>query len=79
MTGNARSVAAEPRQHRDAVEFGHDEIEDDEGNRLAVGGGEVIQRLAAVRRTQRTIAEPLHGMGEQTALDGVVIDDEDSR
>ena len=43
------------------------------------GRGEVVERLPAARRHDGAIAEPLHGMGEQPALDGVVVDDEERR
>ena len=75
--GNRPVLFPEPGEHTDPVELGHDEIEDDEGNEVALRSGEVDQRLLAACRGRGAIAEPLDGMGEEPTLDGIVVNDED--
>ena len=69
---------AELAEHRHAVEVGHDEIEDDEGDRLRPPA--LLRRSSAAWPPSTAIAcvaEPLDGGREQPALDGIVVDDED--
>ena len=63
MTGSCRLHLAQPREHRHAVEVGHDQVEDDEGDRVALGAGEVRERLAAARRSTAAMADALHRGG----------------
>ena len=73
-----RSISRSLRQHRHAVEVGHDEVEDDE--RDAVASGAVEAGRAPPRRRRRAIAAwPNRSTAarEQPALDRIVVDDED--
>ena len=78
MTGIARSSLAELRQHRHAVEVGHDEVEDDERDRRRRRGRSGSASAASPPSTAiGAMAEALDRRREQAALDGIVVDDED--
>ena len=77
ITGTNRSSLAKPRQHRHAVEVGHDQVEDDESVGVAFGAGQACNRLLAAGNRGRAVAEAFDRGGEEPALDRIVIDDED--
>jgi hypothetical protein len=66
---------AESFQHVEAIDAGHDQIEDHHMD-VAAAFEPVERGLAAVHR-RRLMAEPAHGRFQQATLDGVVVDDED--
>ena len=74
---NGVAGLAQPRQHAEAIEIGHDQIEHDAIEALAAGqqGG---RRFAAVGN-DRLVAELAHHVVEQAALNRIVIDNENSR
>ena len=67
---------AHPRQHAEAVEIGHDEIEHHAVEALAAGQ-QRRGRFAALG-DHRLVAELAHHVVEQAALNGIVIDDENA-
>ncbi len=68
---------AQPRQHTEPVEVGHDQIEDDAIDVGTVGAGKQRQRRVAVVAHENRIAEFLQHAFEQAALHRIVVDDED--
>ncbi len=70
----ARAHAAE---HAHAVEVGHHEIEHHEVDVASVRAGELREGGLAAVGEHGSIAEPLDHVLEQTALDGIVVDDQD--
>ena len=74
---NVDAGLAHPRQHAEAVEIGHDEIEHDAVEALAAG--EQRRGLVAALGDHRLVAELAHHVVEQAALDRIVIDDENTR
>ncbi len=74
--GDGAVELAQLRQHGEAVDLGHDQVEDDE-REDGVGSGQARQRFLAAGGDGRAIAEALNRSAEQPALDRVVVDDED--
>ena len=60
-----------------AVEIGHDEVEDDQRDRVAVGAGKQGDGSFAAFERDGRVAHALNRCGQQAALDGIVVDDED--
>ena len=77
MVGTARPVSRRRGQHAHAVEVRHDEVEDHQVDRRLVPGLEPCQRPFAALDGFGGVAEPTHQRLQQTALDGVVVDDQD--
>ena len=70
-------VAAQPREHAEAVEVRHHQIEDHTVDARAVRAGEQRRRRVAAFCRDHLVAEFLHHAFEEPALHGIVIDDED--
>ncbi len=70
---------AELRQHRHAVDLGHDQVEDYEGDGLAIGAVQEIEGGGTAVDGDRLVAHALDRGGKQTPLDGVVVDDKNLR
>src|SRR5581483_6198547 len=68
---------AQARQHCHAVDIGHDQVEDDEGESVAVRSGQPGERLLAPGEGDSRIAEALDSGREQPPLNRVVVDNED--
>ena len=66
----------EPLEDRDAVELGHDDVEEHDVDRLL---GEQLERLHAVRRGAHRMTVLLEEASEQLPADAVVVGDEDRR
>ena len=63
-------------EHAHAVEVGHDQVEDDERDRGALGGRQYGERRVAAFRQTRLISETAdHGL-EKPTLNGIVVDDQ---
>jgi hypothetical protein len=71
------AVLAQARQHAEAVEIGHDEIEHDAV--AALGAGQLSDGLIAALGKHRLVAELAHHVVEQTTLDRIIVDDENTR
>ena len=76
--GRNRDLAlAHAREHAHAVEIGHDQIENDQVDRRPVGRLQTGERrLAGFERLDLVAESPRHRL-QQTALDGIVVDNED--
>ena len=79
MTGMMpkRQVVAERREHRVAVHLGHDDVEEDHIDRRLVRVAQPLERLHAIADLDRLVADALQESGEQLAVEGGVVDDED--
>ena len=69
---------AHARQHAEAIEIGHDEIEHHAVEALAVRSA-ASRPASPLSAIDRLVAELPHHVVEQAALDGIVIDDENTR
>ena len=76
ITGHVEAGLAHARQHAEAVEVGHHQIEDDAVDALGVGAEQQCAGGVAALGGERLIAEALHHGFEQAALNRIVVDDE---
>jgi hypothetical protein len=67
-------LGADPLEHAHAVEAGHYEVEEHEGNRGAVGALEDRYRLLAGRGSADFEAKSLDSLFQQATLNWIVID-----
>ncbi len=74
--GDRRRIGAEGSQHVQAVELGHDEIEDHEVGRLPAHH---LEGLASVRGFGEDVAVVLKRPRREAAHDRVVVHDQDAR
>ena len=72
-----RQVVAERGEHGVAVHLGHDDVEQDHVDRRLVRVAQPLERLHAVADLHRLVPDALQESGEQLAVEGGVVDDED--
>ena len=77
MTGGHAGLGGDALQHLDAVDAGHHEVEQDEGDGAAIRALEDLQGLLAALGGLGLEAETLDGFFEDAALGGIVVDDQD--
>ena len=79
MTGRCRKrhVVAERGEHGVAVHLGHDDVEEDHVDRRLVRVAQPLERLHAIADLDRLVPDALQESGEQLAVEGGVVDDED--
>ena len=77
MIGGVPGLRREAPQHLHAVEAGHDEVEQDQGDGGAIGPLEDLQGLLAALGGPGLVAETLDGFFENAALGRIVVDDQD--
>src|SRR5690606_4575457 len=70
---------AQPLEHADSVKAGHDQIKHEGGDRTAIRPGQDRKAVLATPCLQRTVAGTSQRRVEQTALHGIVVDDEYGR
>ena len=75
---HAEPGLAQARQHAEAVEARHHQVEDDGVERLTIVGREHGERGLATFSGERPIAEPRHHVLDQAPVHGIVIDDQDA-
>ena len=71
------ALARRAVEHLHAVDAGHDEVEQHEGDGARVGTFEDLQGLLAALGGLGVVAEALDGFFENAALGGIVVDDQD--
>ena len=69
---------AQPRQHAEAVEVRHHQIEDHAIDPAAVRAAEQLQRRVAIVERERLVAELMQHAFEQATLHRIVVDDENA-
>ncbi len=69
---------AHARQHAEPVEVGHHQVENDSVDADGFRAGQDPCGIVAAIGDDRLVAEPAHHIVEETALHGIVIDDEDT-
>ncbi len=74
---DAAFALAQLAEHRHAVEVGHDEVEDHQGDGIAIGAAQVVESGLTAFDGERFVAETLDCGRQEAALDGVVVDNED--
>ena len=77
MTGGLPGLAARRFEHLDAVDAGHDEIEQDQRDGRVIGALQDLERLLAALGGPGLEAETLDGFFEDAALGWIVVDDQD--
>ena len=77
MMGGVPGLEARRPQHLGAVDAGHDEIEQDQGDAAAVGALQDLDGLLAALGGPGLVAETLDGFFEDAALGWIVVDDQD--
>ena len=76
ITGTARPRVAHARQHAEAVEIGHHEVEHDRVDARAVGAGEQRRRRVAALGDHRLVACAGDHALQEPPLHRIVVDDE---
>ncbi len=75
--GGADATLPHGPEHRQPIRFRHDEVEHDDREILRCAGETLQRRLAAVRADDLA-PRPRNRCFEQPALDGIIIDDQDT-
>ncbi len=77
--GNGNVLLAHAREHAHAIQIGHDQVENEQVDRRPVDRVHARQRRFAQFERLGLVAEPPRHRLQQTALNGVVVDNEDER